>query len=443
LEEERVMKISIFGLGYVGSVSLGCLAANGHEVIGVDISQAKVDFVSAGRSPIVEPGLDEVIQEQRAAGRVSATTDLVTAVRGSEISFICVGTPPTPRGHLDLDGIFRVGRDIGAAIGGKDAFHIVAIRSTVLPGTNRRLAEIIETASHKKEGRDFAVVSNPEFLREGTAIRDYRHPPYTLVGSTSPGAVELLREVYGDLDAPFIPTDIGVAELIKYVNNTFHALKISFANEVGNICKELGVDSHRLMEVFCQDTKLNISPYYLKPGFSYGGSCLPKDLKALCTIAHDSYLKCPVLESIEPSNEYQKNRALEKILQLDRRRVGFLGLSFKAGTDDLRGSPIIDIAEKLIGKGFEIKIYDQNVRLSRLVGANKEFILQRIPLISQYICENPDEVVTGSDLIVVVNNDPAFRAILDRLPVDKYVYDLVNIPYRGRTEGRAYEGIAW
>lgn len=437
------MKISIFGLGYVGSVSLGCLAANGHEVIGVDISQAKVDFVDAGRSPIVEPGLDQVIAKQRAAGRVSATTDLVSAVRGTEVSFICVGTPPTPRGHLDLDGIFRVGRDIGAAIGGKDSFHVVAIRSTVLPGTNRRLTEIIETASHKVEGRDFAVVSNPEFLREGTALQDYRHPPYTLVGSTSPRAVELLREVYQGIDAPFISTDVGVAELIKYVNNSFHALKISYANEVGNICKEMGVDSQRLMEVFCQDTKLNISPYYLKPGFSFGGSCLPKDLKALCTIAHDNYLKCPVLESIDVSNEYQKNRALEKILELDRRRVGFLGLSFKAGTDDLRGSPIIDIVEKLIGKGFEVKIYDQNVRLSRLVGANKEFILHRIPLISRHLCENPDDVVTGSDLIVVVNNDPAFRPILDGLSNDKFIYDLVNIPYRGRAGSRGYEGIAW
>jgi GDP-mannose 6-dehydrogenase len=437
------MRISIFGLGYVGSVSLGCLALNGHEVVGVDVTQAKVDCVNAGKSPIIEPGLDLVIAEQRAAGRISATTDLASAVSGTDVSFICVGTPPTGRGHLNLEGIFRVGRDIAAAIGRKDSFHVIAIRSTVLPGTNRRLAEIIEAESRKVDEKDFAVVSNPEFLREGTAIGDYLRPPYTLVGSSSPAAVELMKEVYRGLDAPFLSTDIGVAELIKYVNNSFHALKISFANEIGNICKELGVDSHRLMEVFCRDTKLNISPYYLKPGFSYGGSCLPKDLKALCTIAHDSYLKCPVLESIDPSNEYQKNRALERILQLDQRRVGFLGLSFKEGTDDLRGSPIVDIVEKLIGKGFEVKIYDRNVQVSQLVGANREFVLQRIPLISRYICEDANDVVNNSDLIVVVNNDPDFKPILDGLPADKLVFDLVNIEYRGRAGSHGYDGIAW
>jgi GDP-mannose 6-dehydrogenase len=437
------MIISIFGLGYVGSVGLGCLAQAGHEVIGVDVSPAKVDCINAGRSPIVEAGLDRVIADQRAAGRVSATTDLELAVSRSDVSFICVGTPSTAHGHLNLDGIFRVGRDIAGAIGRKDRFHVVAIRSTVLPGTNRKLAGIIEAASHKVEGTDFAVVSNPEFLREGTAVKDYLRPPYTLVGSSCPAAADVMKDVYRGVEAPFLSTDIGVAELIKYVNNAFHALKISFANEVGNICKELDIDSHRLMDVFCRDTKLNISPAYLKPGFSYGGSCLPKDLKALCTIAHDTYLKCPVLESIDASNEVQKNRALERILQLDRRRVGFLGLSFKEGTDDLRGSPIIDIVETLIGKGFDVKIYDRNVHLAQLVGANKEFILQRIPLISRYVSEDAGDVVRGSDVIVVVNNDAEFKAILEGVPEDKLVYDLVNMDYHGRSGSRGYDGIAW
>ena len=437
------MKISIFGLGYVGSVSLACLAENGHEVIGVDVNQAKVDCINRGQSPIIENGLEQIIREQRAKDRISATMDIEVAVLGTDISFICVGTPSTGRGHLNLDGIMRVGRDIAGGIARIDRFHVVAIRSTVLPGTNEQITEIIETVSHKVSGKDFAVVSNPEFLREGTAIKDYLNPPYTLIGASSPQAAEMMKAVYEGVHAPVLLTGIRVAELIKYVNNSFHALKISFANEIGNICKHLNIDSRDLMDLFCRDTKLNISPYYLKPGFAYGGSCLPKDLKALCTIAHDGYLKCPVLESIDPSNEHQKDTALGRILEFGKQRIGFLGLSFKEGTDDLRGSPIIGILEKLLGKGFDIRIYDKNVQLSKLVGANREFILQRIPLISRFIFDDVRDVIANSDLIVVVNDDAGFRSVLDEVPRDKIIYDLVNIPFRGRSDNPKYFGIAW
>ncbi|HSA95317.1 MAG TPA: UDP-glucose/GDP-mannose dehydrogenase family protein [Acidobacteriota bacterium] len=437
------MNISIFGLGYVGSVGLACLAKNGHRVVGVDVSRDKVDVINQGRSPIVERELDGLIAGARAQGMVSATPDGRAAVLGTDVSFICVGTPPTPQGHLNLDGIYKVARDIGAGIAEKKSFHVVAIRSTVLPGTNEKVTAIIEDASGKKRGQDFAVVSNPEFLREGTAVQDYSHPPYTLVGSADPRALDIMKAVYEGIDGPFIASEIKVAELIKYVNNSFHALKISFANEVGSICKALGIDSHALMDIFCRDHKLNIAPYYLKPGFAYGGSCLPKDLKALGTIAHDHYLKCPVIEGIEPSNEVRKNTVLEKILEFGKSRIGFLGLSFKEGTDDLRSSPIIDVLEKLLGKGLSVRIYDRNVELSKLVGANREFILQRIPLISKFVSDDVGAVVAGSDVIVVVNKEEGFREILAATPADKIIYDLVNIDFPGRAGRTSYHGIAW
>ncbi len=437
------MNISIFGLGYVGSVSLGCLAQNGHTIVGVDVSEAKVNCINQGQSPIVEKDLDRIIAEQRTRGAISATTDFETAVRETNVSFICVGTPSTSQGHLNLEGIFAVARNIAAGIAKTSHFHVVAIRSTVLPGTNAKVTAIIEKESNKTAGRDFAVVSNPEFLREGTAVNDYFHPAYTLIGSPDARALEVMTEVYRGIDAPVILTDIRVAELIKYVNNTFHALKITFANEVGTICQKLDIDSHALMEIFCRDTKLNISPYYLKPGFSYGGSCLPKDLKALATIAHDHYLKCPVLENIETSNEAHKNAVLDRILSFGKQRIGFLGLSFKEGTDDLRSSPIIDILEKLLGKGYEIRIYDKNVEVSKLVGANREFIMQRIPLISRFIQGDAAEVVMNSDLIVVVNKEAGFAKILEDLPSETIVFDLVNIDFRGKAERANYAGIAW
>lgn len=437
------MRISVFGLGYVGSVSLGCLAQKGHVVIGVDPNQAKVDFINQGKSPIIESGLAQIIREQKERGAISATTDASVAVQNTDVSFICVGTPSTPSGHLNLDSIFNAADDIAAGIAKKTSFHVAVIRSTVLPGTNHKVTEIIENISGKKNGRDFSVVSNPEFLREGTAVKDYNAPAYTLIGSSDAGAIEVMKKIYEGVNAPLILTDIRIAELSKYINNSFHALKVCFANEVGSICKKMNIDSHKVMEIFCLDTKLNISPRYFKPGFAYGGSCLPKDLKALCTIAHDYYLKCPVLESIGESNEVKKDDVLENILQFGKKRIGFLGLSFKEGTDDLRSSPIVDIMEQLLGKGFDIKIYDRNVNFSKLVGANREFILEHIPLISNFISEDINGVVSGSDIIVVVNEEIGFEEILQELPKDKIIFDLVNIKFPGRSGRERYFGVAW
>ncbi|HUI90883.1 MAG TPA: UDP-glucose/GDP-mannose dehydrogenase family protein [Chitinivibrionales bacterium] len=437
------MKISVFGLGYVGSVSLGCLARMGHTVVGVDVNPLKVDFINEGKSPIVETEISEIIHEQRKKGAVSATATIKEAILNTDVTFICVGTPSTAQGHLNLDGIFRVARDIGSGITEKRGFHVIAIRSTVMPGTNETVTEIIEQASGKKRSEDFSVVSNPEFLREGTAVYDYFNPPYTLIGASEKKAVNIMREVYKNLEAPLIETAIRTAEMIKYVNNSFHALKIAFANEVGAICKSLGVNSHELMEIFCRDTKLNISPHYLKPGFAYGGSCLPKDLKAFCTIAHDHYLKCPILENIHVSNEALKESVLERILSYEKQRIGFLGLSFKAGTDDLRSSPIVDIMEKLLGKGFDIRVYDKNVHLSKLVGANREYILRRIPFIARFITQIASEVVDNSDLVVIVNKDEEFKKILEGLPKDALLLDLANLDFTGKKEMNNYSGVAW
>ena len=437
------MRISIFGLGYVGSVSLACLAQGGHEVIGVDVNPSKVDLINRGQSPIVEKDLGRIIKEARLKKTVSATSDAEAAVLASDISFICVGTPPTKEGHLNLAGIFGVARDIAVALAKKPGFHVVVVRSTVMPGTNRKITELIERTAKKKSGKDFAVVSNPEFLREGTAVHDFFNPPYTLIGAADSRGIESLKRVYAAVDAPVVQVEAKIAELIKYVNNSFHALKICFANEVGNICSALDIDSHRVMETFCLDTKLNISPSYLKPGFAYGGSCLPKDLKALCAIAHDHYIRCPVLENIEPSNETQKGRALEKIIEFGKQKIGFLGLSFKAGTDDLRSSPIVDVLENLLGKGFDIKIFDESVSLAKLVGGNRDYIMQRIPFISRFLADDISEVVSHADVIVIVNKERGFSEALRKLPRNKIVFDLVNIDFPGRKSHRNYYGVSW
>lgn len=437
------MDISIFGLGYVGCVSLGCLAQNGHRVIGVDVSVPKVDLINRGESPIVEEGISEILAREKQAGRISATTDGIAAVKATAVSFICVGTPSGPNGHTETAAVFKAAEEAALGIKEKDSFHVVVIRSTVPPGTNARVIEIIEAVSGKKKNQDFGVVSNPEFLREGSSVKDYFEPPFTLIASESTLAVEMMKEIYQPVRAPFVVSEIGVAEMIKYVNNAFHALKVTFANEVGNTCKKLGIDSHQLMEVFCLDKKLNLSPYYLKPGFAYGGSCLPKDLKALKTIVRDLYLDCPVLENIERSNEIQKNLVLEQILAFEKREIGFLGLSFKAGTDDLRNSPIIDIIEQLIGKGFGVRIYDRNVHLSQLIGSNRDFIIRKIPLISQLITDNPNDILENAEVLVVVNKSPELADILRLVSDGQIVYDLVNIKSEVSEARQHYFGIAW
>jgi len=437
------LNISIFGLGYVGCVGLGCLSKNGHKIIGVDLNEAKVSAINSGKSPIVEKDIDNIISEQYKMGNIEATHDSRYAVLNSDVSFICVGTPSTPNGHLNLNAIFKVADEIGKSIKEKDRFHIIVIRSTVLPGTNETVTKIVEDASGKEKDKDFAVVSNPEFLREGTAVHDYFHPSYTLIGSSSPNAVAIMKEIYSGLESPVVVTEIKIAELMKYVNNSFHAVKIIFANEVGSICKKLGINSHKLMEIFCMDTKLNISPYYFKPGFAYGGSCLPKDLKALCTIAHDNYLESPLLDSIDRSNESQKKIVYDQIIEFKKDKVGFLGLSFKAGTDDLRNSPILDIIERLLGKGFNLKIYDRNVRFSQLMGANREYILKKIPYISKFLIDNPDDLIRSSEVIVVVNSSSEFRDMLNRVPNNTIIYDLVNLDFKNKQNAENYIGVAW
>lgn len=435
------MNISIFGLGYVGCVGAACLAKLGHKVIGVDVNENKVRLMNEGKPTIIEAGIAELCQEAHDKGLMTATTVAAEAVAQSEISFIVVGTPSSPEGHLNLNYIYTVAGRIGRALKDKDGFHIVAIRSTVLPGTNQKVGEILEQESGKKRGVDFTVVSNPEFLREGTSVEDYFNPPLTLIGTDSELAEQKFRELYKDINAEFISTDIKVAEMMKYVNNTYHALKIVFGNEVGNICKGLNIDSHKVMEIFCKDRQLNISPYYFKPGFAYGGSCLPKDMKALKTLAHDLYVEVPVIESIFQSNENQKKRAVQLIMNQGHRKVGILGLSFKAGTDDLRCSPIVDVVESLLGKGFEIRIYDKNVKVSELTGTNKDFIMAKIPHLQHFVTSDLDEVCRNSDVLVVTNKEREFADVLANYP-GKTVIDLVRqwkeVDYEGK-----YEGISW
>ncbi len=435
------MNISIFGLGYVGCVGAACCAKLGHHVIGNDVSENKVNLINQGKPTIIEAEIDELVKEAHDKGLLEATMDYHYAVHNSEVSFIVVGTPSSKEGHLNLNYIYNVAKQIGQALRDKNDFHIVAIRSTVLPGTNKKVGEIIAEASGKVRGKDFTVVSNPEFLREGTSVQDYMNPPLTLIGTDSPIAEAKFRELYKDIPAEFISTDIEVAEIMKYVNNTFHALKIVFGNEVGNICKALGIDSHKVMEIFCKDKQLNISPYYFKPGFAYGGSCLPKDSKALRTLAHDYYVTTPVISAIDPSNELQKKIAVDIIESKGRRKVGVLGLSFKAGTDDLRNSPIVDVIEVLYGKGYEIHIYDKNVRVSQLTGTNADFIAAKLPHLHDIISDDLDAVCSACDVLVITNKEKEFANVPEKYP-NKYIVDLVRqfkeVDYAGN-----YEGISW
>ncbi len=441
------MNISIFGLGYVGCVGAACLAKLGHKVVGVDVNENKVRLMNEGKPTIIEEGIAELCQEAHDKGMLSATTVAAEGIANTEVSFIVVGTPSSPEGHLNLNYIYTVAGRIGRALkekksrGDLNYMHLIAIRSTVLPGTNQKVGEIIAEEGGLERGKDFTVVSNPEFLREGTSVEDYFNPPLTLVGADCEYAEKVFREMYQGINAEFICTDIKVAEMMKYVNNTYHALKIVFGNEVGNICKGLDIDSHKVMEIFCKDRQLNISPYYFKPGFAYGGSCLPKDMKALKTLAHDLYVDVPVIESIFQSNENQKKNAVQIIMSQGQRRIGVLGLSFKAGTDDLRCSPIVDVVETLLGKGFEIRIYDKNVKVSELTGTNKDFIMAKIPHLQHFVTDDLDKVCRESDVLVVTNKEKEFADVLQKYP-EKIVVDLVrqwkNVDYDGK-----YEGISW
>lgn len=435
------MNISIFGLGYVGCVGAACCARLGHHIIGNDISPNKVDLINQGRPTIIEKDIAELIKEAHDRGLLEATMDYHYAIHNTEISFIVVGTPSSKEGHLNLNYIYGVAHEIGEALRDKNEFHIIAIRSTVLPGTNKKVGEIIAEVSGKERGKDFTVVSNPEFLREGSAVHDYMNPPLTLIGTDHELAEAKFRELYKDIPGEFISTDIEVAEIMKYVNNTYHALKIVFANEIGNICKALEIDSHKVMEIFCKDSQLNISSYYFKPGFAYGGSCLPKDSKALRTLAHDLYIDSPVINAIEPSNEFQKKNAVNIIESKGKRKIGILGLSFKSGTDDLRCSPIVDVAETLLGKGYELHVYDKNVRISQLTGTNADFIAAKLPHLHDIISDDLQAVAEASDVLVITNKEKEFSDIPEKYP-NKVIVDLVRQYEKLNYDGN-YEGISW
>ena len=418
-------------------------------MVGVDVSDVKVELINQGKPTIVEKDIDALIQEGHQQGRIRATKDYKDAVLSTDISFLCVGTPSSDNGHLDLTYILQTAHQIGQALKHKDGFHIVVIRSTVFPGTNAKMTAIIEQESGKLHDVDFAVVSNPEFLREGTAVQDYLNPPLTVLGSSCPKAIELMKQLYQGLNnAPIEVVEIGVAEMIKYVNNSYHALKVVFANEVGNICKKLGIDSHEVMRIFCMDKQLNISPYYFRPGFAYGGSCLPKDLKGLKTLAHDLYLETPVLNAIEHSNELHILQVIKHIEQLDEQRsyqgqekmkIGVLGLSFKAGTDDMRNSPIVNVIEALHGKGFDIRIYDKNVSMSRLIGKNKSVITSKLPHLDVMLQEDINKVTQWADCIIIANKDEAFRDA--QITIGTQVIDLVRIKELEGVDG--YSGLCW
>ena len=438
------MKVSVFGLGYVGSVSAASFAADGHEVVGVDVNADKVAAVNAGRSPIVEPGLEEQLAEAVSAGRLRATTDTADAVAATEVSLLCVGTPSRKNGSLDLTYLERVASQIGQELAKKDAYHVVVVRSTVLPGTTHEIViPALERTSGKKYGEGFGVSVNPEFLREGTALKDFRKPPLTLVGHNHAADASGTIALYQAIDAPLVSTSIRVAEMIKYASNTWHALKVCFANEIGNVCKALGVDSHEVMDVFCRDEKLNLSSYYLKPGFAFGGSCLPKDVRALQYRAKEIDVELPVISSILPSNRMQIEHAVAEVVDTGKKRIGLLGFSFKAGTDDLRESPIVILAESLLGKGYSLKIYDRNVSIARLVGSNKDYIEGQIPHLSSLLCDTLDEVIDDSEVIVVGNQSPEFVAALERCRPDQIVVDLVRVPVPGALLQAEYRGICW
>ena len=419
------MKISVFGLGYVGAVISGCFAKDGHDVIGVDTDSIKVDLINSGKSPIIENGLEPLIADGVNAGRIKATIDGEFAVQQSDISMVCVGTPSKHAGELDLTYVRRVCEDIGKVLAKKSSYHIVVVRSTMLPGSiNGTVIPALEQSAGKKAGVGFGIAINPEFLRESTAIHDFYNPPKTVIGAMKKEDGDTIALLYKNLPGPMIQTRIETAEMVKYVDNVFHALKITFANEIGSICKSLGVDSHEVMQIFCEDRKLNLSPAYLKPGFAYGGSCLPKDLRALTRLADRNDVAVPVLDAMSASNEQQIKNAVEWVRAKGRKRIGILGFAFKAGTDDLRESPIVTLAENLLGKGFDLKLYDAHVSLAKLIGANRRYIEQHIPHISRLMVETISEIIEHSEIIIIGNQNQQFFEALSRLNGTQMVLDL-------------------
>jgi GDP-mannose 6-dehydrogenase len=438
------MKISIFGLGYVGCVSAACLARDGHEVIGVDVNQKKLDLLAEGKSPIVEPGLKELIQNAIRTGCLRVTSDHAAAIRESDISLICVGTPSNDNGSLKLDYVERVCGQVGEVLADKDSYHVVTLRSTVLPETiENRVLPILEEASGKHAGADFGLCMNPEFLREGSAIRDYDNPSFIVIGEIDQRSGNMVEEMYASIEATVIRTSIRSAEMVKYVCNAFHALKIVFANEIGNLCKAHGIDGQEIMDTIGQDRQLNISTAYLRPGYAFGGSCLPKDVRALIYRARERDVDCKMLEGVLPSNQYQIQRGIQLVERTGLKKVGILGLSFKADTDDLRESPAIVLAETLLGRGYQIRIFDDQVQLARLIGANKEFIETELPHITSHMCDSIEELVDVSEVLVITQGNDLFRDIPSMLSPDQKLIDLVGVAKSFDSLPGTYEGICW
>lgn len=436
------MHVSIFGMGYVGAVCAACLADRGHQVIGVDISQFKVDLINQGRSPIVEPGLEELLTKGVASGHLRATRDTVDAIINSQLTMICVGTPSKKSGDLDLSYIEAVAREIGAVIRHKRDRHTVVVRSTVLPGTVHNIVvPILEAESGKRAGIDFGVAVNPEFLRESTAIRDYNAPPMTVIGEWDSRSGDLLALLYAELDAPIIRKPIEVAEMVKYSCNVWHATKVAFANEIGNIAKAVGVDGRQVMEVVCEDTMLNLSNYYMRPGFAFGGSCLPKDVRALTYRALQLDAPIPLISSLMRSNQAQVRKAFDLVESFGERRIGMLGLSFKSKTDDLRESPLVELAEMLIGKGYDLSIFDQNIQYARVHGANRDYINVKIPHISSLLKTDIDAVIDCSDVLVLGLRDHSFEKAINGGRHGRKVVDLVG--YMPHVSTEEMQGICW
>jgi len=440
------VKICVLGLGYVGCVSAGCLAQQGHEVIGVDVNPVKVELINQGQSPIVEQQIAEIIRDAVGDGRLRVTTEGVDAIAQSEISVICVGTPSMPNGSLDVQYLHNVAQDIGLALRRRQEYHVVAARSTMLPGTAETvLIPAIEEKSGIYVGKDFGICVNPEFLREGSAVKDYYDPAFTLIGAWDDRSATALETMYQAVNGPVVRTDIRTAEMIKYVSNSFHALKIAFANEIGVLCKKLGVDSHRVMDIFVQDTRLNISSKYLRPGFAFGGSCLPKDLRAIMHRSRILDLSLPVLDAILSSNDLQIERAYQMIKRTERKKVGIFGLSFKAGTDDLRESPMVRLVERLLGKGYELQIYDKEVSIAKIVGTNKRYIEEVIPHISELLVRDISRVLNHAEVLVIGHSAPEIKEALSQVKDRKYIIDLVRIQEEGEfnLSDEYYNGICW
>lgn len=438
------MRVSIFGAGYVGAVTGACFAREGHDIVAVDKNPQKVELLQAGLSPIVEEGMSELVAEVIASGKLRATADSLQAVRDSEVSFVSVGTPSEPDGSLSLRAVRAVSEEIGKAIATKDETHTVVYRSTILPGTTEEhLLPILEASSGRKVGDGLHVAYNPEFLREGTSIRDFHAPPFTVVGSRTEEGYRVMEQIYSAVDAEFVRTTIRLAESVKYLSNMYHALKIGFANEAGAVLSDLGIDAREALAIFCRDEVLNISKAYLRPGFAFGGSCLPKDLRAFLSLANQRHIDVPMLQHLLPSNERHIERAYDLIAKHGRGSVAFFGLAFKGGTDDLRESPMVELAEKLIGKGYDLRIHDEHVHTAKLTGSNRQYIDQEIPHLDKLMRESPEMALDGADLIVVAKAEPDVVAAIGKAPPHLPIIDLHGVAKLQALGRPNYRGICW